>query len=192
MEDVEEILDQLYKKVLLGATLEDDIHGYIFYLNPNLSEQVGYTTPSLALSNVNGALDGVPGQHRPSSSESTTLPEARECAKRHFRMSRAQEVALFQLTVIDLLLSRVLSTETKAHAKEGYRELTKALLQSAGVDSKLVSPVFSDLDTVSRLLRHQQCDELCLFCCRSGCSRTRISCCLTWPQSASHRSSISS
>lgn len=138
MEDVEEILDQLYKKVLLGATLEDDIHGYIFYLNPNLSEQVGYTTPSLALSNVNGALDGVPGQHRPSSSESTTLPEARECAKRHFRMSRAQEVALFQLTVIDLLLSRVLSTETKAHAKEGYRELTKALLQSAGVDSKLV------------------------------------------------------
>lgn len=152
MEDVEEILDQLYKKVLLGATLEDDIHGYIFYLNPNLSEQVGYTTPSLAQSNINGALDGVPGQHRPSSSESTTFPEARECAKRHFRMSRAQEVALLQLTVIDLLLSRVLSTETEAHAKKGYRELTKALLQSAGVDSKLVSPAFSDLDTVFRPL----------------------------------------
>lgn len=138
MEDVEEILDQLYKKVLLGATLEDDIHGYIFYLNPNILEQVGYTTPSLARSDVNGALDGVPGQHRPSSSESTTFAEARECAKRHFRMSRAQEVALLQLTVIDLLLSRVLSTETEAHAKEGYRELVKALLQSAGVDSKLV------------------------------------------------------
>lgn len=147
MEDVEEILDQLYKKVLLGATLEDDIHGYIFYLNPNLSEQVGYTTPSLARLNVNGALDGVPGQHRPSSSESTTFPEARECAK-----SRAQEVALLQLTVIDLLPSRVLSTETEAHAKKGYRELTKALLQSAGVDSKLVSPVFSDLDTLFRPL----------------------------------------
>ncbi|XP_026640167.1 protein Lines homolog 1 isoform X2 [Microtus ochrogaster] len=139
MEDVEEILDQLYKKVLLGATLEDDIHGYIFYLNPNLSEKVGYTvTPSLAQSDVNDALDGVPGQHRPSSSESTTLPEARECAKRHFQMSRAQEVALLQLTVIDLLLSRVLSTETEAHAKKGYRELTKALLHSAGVDSKLM------------------------------------------------------
>lgn len=163
MEDVEEILDQLYKKVLLGATLEDDIHGYIFYLNPNLSEQVGYTTPSLAQSNVNDAPDGVPGQHGPSSSESTTLPEAQECAKRHFRMNRAQEVALLQLTVIDLLLSRVLSTETEAHAKEGYGELTKALLQSAGVDSKLVRHVFSDLDAVSRLLRCQQCDELCLF-----------------------------
>ncbi|CAO2614287.1 Protein Lines homolog 1 [Lemmus lemmus] len=138
MEDVEEILDQLYKKVLLGATLEGDIHGYIFYLNPNLSGQADCTTPSLAQSNINGALDGVPGQHGPSSSESATLPEARVCAKRHSQMSRAQEVALLQLTVIDLLLSRVLSTETETHAKEGYRELTKALLQSAGVDSKLV------------------------------------------------------
>lgn len=152
MEDVEEILDQLYKKVLLGATLEDDIHGYIFYLNPNLSEKVDYTTPSLAWSDVNDALHGVPGQHRPSCSESTTVPEARECAKRHFQMSRAQEVVLLQLTVIDLLPSRVLSTETEAHAKKGYRELTKALLQSAGVDSKLVSPVFSDLDMLFRPL----------------------------------------
>ncbi|KAH0501335.1 Protein Lines-like protein 1 [Microtus ochrogaster] len=151
MEDIEEILDQLYKKVLLGATLEDDIHGYIFYLNPNLSEKVGYTvTPSLAQSDINDALDGVPGQHRPSSSESTTLPEERECAKRHFQMSRAQEVALLQLTVIDLLLSRVLSTETEAHVKKGYREMTKALLHSAGVDSKLVCM----LQNADKLLSH--------------------------------------
>ncbi|XP_036031422.1 protein Lines homolog 1 isoform X2 [Onychomys torridus] len=138
MESVQDILDHLYKKVLLGATLEDDVHGYICYLNPDLSEQAGYTTPSLAPSNVNGTLDGVPGQHGPSSSEPTTLPEARECAKRHLEMSAAWEVKLLQLTVIDVILSRVLSAETETHAKEGYRELIKVLLQSAEVDSKLV------------------------------------------------------
>ncbi|KAL6063287.1 hypothetical protein STEG23_011742 [Scotinomys teguina] len=138
MESVQEILDQLYKKVLLGATVEDDIHSYIFYLNPDLSEQAGDTTPSLSESNVSGTFDSVPGQHGPSSSELTTLPEARECAKRHFQMSTAQEVRLLQLTVIDMILSRVLSAETEIHAKEGYRALIKVLLQSAEVDSKLI------------------------------------------------------
>lgn len=139
MESVQEILDQLYKKVLLGAILEDDVYGYIHYLNPDLSEQAGYTAPSLAQSHVNGTLDGVPGQHGPSSNEPTTLPETRECAKRHFEMSTAREVKLLQLTVIDVMLSRVLSAETETHAKEKYRELIKVLLQSAEVDSKLVS-----------------------------------------------------
>lgn len=138
MESVQEILDQLYKKVLLGAILEDDVYGYIHYLNPDLSEQAGYTAPSLAQSHVNGTLDGVPGQHGPSSNEPTTLPETRECAKRHFEMSTAREVKLLQLTVIDVMLSRVLSAETETHAKEKYRELIKVLLQSAEVDSKLI------------------------------------------------------
>lgn len=138
MESVQEILDQLYKKVLLGAILEDDVYGYIHYLNPDLSEQAGYTAPSLAQSHVNGTLDGVPGQHGPSSNELTTLPETRECAKRHFEMSTAREVKLLQLTVIDVMLSRVLSAETETHAKEKYRELIKVLLQSAEVDSKLI------------------------------------------------------
>ncbi|CAH7335567.1 protein Lines homolog 1 isoform X2 [Phodopus roborovskii] len=134
MEGVEDILDQLYKKVLLGASLEDDVRGYIFYLNPDLSEQAG----SLARSNVSGALDGVPSHHGPSSSDPTTLPEAWECAKGHFVMSRAREVKLLQLTVLDVMLSRVLSPETEPQAKEEYRELTEGLLQSAEVDSKLI------------------------------------------------------
>ncbi|XP_052617171.1 protein Lines homolog 1 [Peromyscus californicus insignis] len=138
MESVQEILDQLYKKVLLGAILEDDVYGYIHYLNPDLSEQAGYTAPSLAQSDVNGTLDGVPGQHGPSSNEPTNLPEARECAKRHFQMSTAREVKLLQLTVINVILSRVLSAETETHAKEKYRELIKVLLQSTEVDSKLI------------------------------------------------------
>ncbi|XP_040586573.1 protein Lines homolog 1 isoform X2 [Mesocricetus auratus] len=150
MEGVEEILDKLYKKVLLGGTLEGDVHGYIFYLNPNLSEQADRTTPSLALSNVNGAVGGVPGQHGPSSGEPIALPEAWGCAKSPFEISRAREVTLLQLTVMDVVLSRVLSAETEAHAKEGYRKLTEGLLQSAGVDSTLIRM----LQNSDKLLSH--------------------------------------
>lgn len=152
MEGVEEILDQLYKKVLLGGTLEDDVHGYIFYLNPNLSEQADCTTPSLTRSNVSGTLGGVPG------------------AKSPFEMSRAREVKLLQLTVMDVMLSRVLSAETEALAKEGYRKLTEGLLQSAEVDSKLVSHFLNNLGTESRFEGFSGVMS-CLFCHRSGCSR---------------------
>ncbi|XP_028632563.1 protein Lines homolog 1 [Grammomys surdaster] len=138
MEGVQEILDQLYRKVLLGATLEDDVYGYIFYLNPDLSEQAVCTTSSVAQSNVNGMLNGMPGQHGPSSHEVTVLPEAQECSKRQLQMNRAWEVKLLQLTVIDVILSRVLSAKTETHAKEGYRELTEVLLQSTELDSKLI------------------------------------------------------
>lgn len=138
MESVEEILDQLYRKVLLGATLEDDLHGYILYLNPDLSERAGCTTSSVARSNVSGVLDGMPHRHGPSSHEVTILPEAQECPKRQLQMSRAWEVTLLQLTVIDTILNRVLSAETESHAKAGYRELTEVLLQSVELDSKLI------------------------------------------------------
>lgn len=139
MEGVQEILDQLYRKVLLGATLEDDVCGYIFYLNPDLSEQAVCTTSSVAQSSVSGVLDGMPGQHGPSSHEVTVLPEAHECSRRQLQMNRAWEVKLLQLTVIDMILSRVLSAETETQAKERYRELTEVLLQTVGLDSKLVS-----------------------------------------------------
>lgn len=150
MEIVQEILDQLYRKVLLGTTLEDDVHGYIFYLNPDLSEQDGCPTFPVAQSNASGVLDGMAGQHGPSSHEVATLPGAQECPKRQLQMDRTREVKLLQLTVIDTMLSRVLSDETETHAKEGYRELTEVLLQSVELDSKLMRM----LQNSDKLLSH--------------------------------------
>ena len=135
MEGVQVILDQLYRKVLLGATLEDDVYGYIFYLNPDLSEQDGCPTFSVPQCNVSGMLHGLAGQRGPSSHEVAVLPEAQESSK----MTRAWEVKLLQLTVIDTVLRRVLSAEPETQAKEGYRELAEVLLQSVELDSKLVS-----------------------------------------------------
>ncbi|XP_029336044.1 protein Lines homolog 1 isoform X2 [Mus caroli] len=137
MEVVQEILDQLYRKVLLGTTLEDDVHGYVFYLNPDLSEQDGCPTFPVAQSNASGVLDGMAGQHGPSSHEVAILSGAQECPKTQLQMDGAWEVKLLQLTVIDMMLSRALSDETETHAKEGYREITEVLLQSVELDSKL-------------------------------------------------------
>lgn len=106
MEIVQEILDQLYRKVLLGTTLEDDVHGYIFYLNPDLSEQDGCPAFPVAQSNASGVLDGMAGQHGPSSHEVATLPGAQECPKRQLQMDRTREMKLLQLTVIDTMLSQ--------------------------------------------------------------------------------------
>lgn len=150
MEIVQEILDQLYRKVLLGTTLEDDVHGYIFYLNPDLSEQDGCPAFPVAQSNASGVLDGMAGQHGPSSHEVATLPGAQECPKRQLQMDRTREMKLLQLTVIDTMLSQVLSDETETHAKEGYRELTEVLLQSVELDSKLMRM----LQNSDKLLSH--------------------------------------
>lgn len=129
MEGVQEILDQLYRKLLLGATLEDDVHGYIFYLNPDLSEQDGCMT-SAPQCNVSSVLHGLAGQRGPASHEVATLADTQKCSK----MTRAWEVKVLQLTVIDMILRRVLSAE-----RDGYRELADGLLQSVELDSKLVS-----------------------------------------------------
>ncbi|XP_051004655.1 protein Lines homolog 1 [Acomys russatus] len=159
MEDVQEILDRLYKKVLLGASLEDDIYDYIFYLNPDLSEQAGCTTSFFAQSDVRGVLANMPGHHGPSSDEGTALPEAQECAKTQGQMNKAWEVKLLQLTAIDVILSRVLSAKTDTHTKKGYRELIEALLQSAEVDSKLICM----LQNSNKLLSHAAAKCLASF-----------------------------
>ncbi|XP_052017039.1 protein Lines homolog 1 isoform X2 [Apodemus sylvaticus] len=91
-------------------------------------------------------LHGLAGQRGPSSHKVAVLPEAQESSK----MTRAWEVKLLQLTVIDTVLRRVLSAEPETHAKEGYRELAEVLLQSVELDSKLICM----LQNSDKLLSH--------------------------------------
>ncbi|MBZ3878009.1 Protein Lines-like protein 1 [Sciurus carolinensis] len=128
-----EVLEQLYQKVLSGATLENDSHDYVFYLNPALSDQDCSAASSLEWLNTSA----VPGQHQLLSIKVTNIPEAPVCMKRHSQMSSAQEMMLFQLTVIKVMITRILSVETEIHAKEKYRDIIKILLQSTEIDSKL-------------------------------------------------------
>lgn len=131
-----EVLEQLYKKVLLGATLENDSHDYVFYLYPAFSDQDCSASTSSDCSNARD----VQGKQEPSSVSLPTLSVAPVCLQRHSQMSSTQEITLLQLTVIRVMITRILSVETEFHAKEKYRDIIKILLKSSDIESQLVSP----------------------------------------------------
>ncbi|XP_033044723.1 protein Lines homolog 1 isoform X4 [Trachypithecus francoisi] len=152
-----EVLEQLYKKVLLGVTLENDSHDYIFYLNPGVSDQDCSTATSLEWANTYG----IQGRHQPISVGVAPIAVAPACLKTNSLMSSSREVMLLQLTVIKVMTTRILSVKTEFHAKEKYRDIIKILLESAKVDSKLIY-MFQNSD---KLLCHMaaQCLALLLY-----------------------------
>ncbi|XP_023049350.1 protein Lines homolog 1 isoform X3 [Piliocolobus tephrosceles] len=152
-----EVLEQLYKKVLLGVTLENDSHDYIFYLNPGVSDQDCSTATSLEWANT----CGIQGRHPPISVGVAPIAVAPACLKTNSLMSSSREVMLLQLTVIKVMTTRILSIKTEFHAKEKYRDIIKILLESAKVDSKLIY-MFQNSD---KLLCHMaaQCLALLLY-----------------------------
>ncbi|XP_004431949.1 PREDICTED: protein Lines homolog [Ceratotherium simum simum] len=150
-----EVLEQLYKKVLFGATLESDSHDYIIYLNPAFSDQDCSTTASSECSDTLG----VQGKCQPSSLSVATISVAPVCLQRCPEMSSARETVLLQLTVIKVMVTRILSVETEFHAKEKYREIIKILLKSSDVDSKLTC-MFQNSD---KLLCHMAAKCLALL-----------------------------
>ncbi|XP_066094790.1 protein Lines homolog 1 isoform X2 [Saccopteryx bilineata] len=141
MKDVFEVLEELYKKVLHGATLENDNQDYILYLNPAISDQDGSTATSSGCLNTLG--DG--GQHPPVPVNLSSVSAAPVCSR-----SRACEVLLLQLTVVRVMVTRALALETESRAKETYREIIKILLESSDFESKLTS-MFQNGD---KLLSH--------------------------------------
>ncbi|XP_057578968.1 protein Lines homolog 1 [Hippopotamus amphibius kiboko] len=150
-----EVLEQLYRKVLLGAPLEPDSHDYIFYLSPAFSDRDCSTTTSSSCSNL---LD-VQGKHQPSSVNLAIRSVAPVCLQRHSQMSSTREIILLQLTVIRVMISRILSVETESHAKEKYRDIIKILLKSSDIDSKLTC-MFQNSD---KLLSHMAAKCLALL-----------------------------
>lgn len=133
-----EVLEQFYKKVLLGATLENESQEYIFYLNPAVLAQDCSTAASPECSNHRG----VQGRHQPPSTTLGTISVVPVCLKRHSPTCSAREIMLLQLTVIKVMITRILSVETDFHAKEKYRDIITILLKSSDIDSTLVSQLF--------------------------------------------------
>ncbi|XP_032956035.1 protein Lines homolog 1 isoform X3 [Rhinolophus ferrumequinum] len=155
MKDFFEVLEELYKKVLLGATLENDNQDYVFYLNPAFSEQDGSTATFSECSHT----FGLQGQHQPSSVNLATSSVAPVHLKSPSQMISAHEIKLLQLTVIKVLVTRILAVETEFRAKEKYKEIIKILLESADIDSKLIC-MFQNQD---KLLAHMAANCLALL-----------------------------
>lgn len=154
MKDFCEVLEQLYKKVLLGATLENDSQEYVFYLNPVFLDRDDSTATSSECSHTLGFRD----KCQPSSVNWATTSVAPVCLKRCAQTSSAREILLLQLTVTKVMLTRILS-ETEFHAKEKYREIIQILLKSSDLDSKLTG-MFQNSD---KLLSHMAAKCLALL-----------------------------
>lgn len=152
-----EVLEQLYKKVLLGSALEHDSYDYISYLNPAFLDQDCSTSTCSECSNPHGVQD----KHQPSSVNLSTVSVAPVCLKRHCQISNAREIMLLQLTVIRVMITRILSVETELRAKDKYRDIITILLKSSNIDSKLTC-MFQNSD---KLLSHlaAKCLALLLY-----------------------------
>uniref|UniRef100_A0A286XY97 Lines homolog 1 n=1 Tax=Cavia porcellus TaxID=10141 RepID=A0A286XY97_CAVPO len=148
-----EVLEHLYKKVLLGATLESESHEYVFYLNPALPDQEYATTLSLERPDTNEVQE----VHQPATV--TAMPGAGVRVKRNSQTRGGQETQLLQLTVIQVMISKILSAETEIRAKEKYCDITKILLQSNEVDSKLICMIQNS----DKLLSHMAAKCLALL-----------------------------
>lgn len=149
MKDFFEVLEQLYKKVLLGVPLENDNQYYISYLNPAFSGQDGSTATSSEFENTLH----VQGKCQPSPVNPSTTSVA------PVYLNSAREIMLLQLTVIKVMVTRILSVETELQAKEKYREIIKILLKSSDFNSELTC-MFQNLD---KLLSHMAAKCLALL-----------------------------
>ncbi|XP_015424595.1 PREDICTED: protein Lines homolog 1 [Myotis davidii] len=141
MKDFLEVLDQLYKKVLVGATLEKDTRDYLCCLRPACSDHSSSGTAS----SRRAVTLGDQGRRQPSPVHPSPVPVAPAPGK-----SSARDLTLLRLTVIQVMVTRILSVETEFQAKEKYREIITALLKSSDLDSQLIC-MFQDSD---KLLSH--------------------------------------
>lgn len=148
-------LEQLYGKVLLGAALENDSCDYICYLHPAFSNRDD-STPTCS---ENSTSRGVPSRCPPDAASLPATSLSPECLKRNAQQSSAWETAMLQLTVIRVMITRILSSETELRAKEKYRDIIKVLLTSCEVDSKLTWL----LENSDKLLAHMAAKCLALF-----------------------------
>ncbi|XP_037688829.1 protein Lines homolog 1 isoform X2 [Choloepus didactylus] len=155
MKAFSEVLEQLYKKVLIGASLEKHSQEYVFYLNPAFSDQDFSPSASLEWPDTRGSQE----KNQPHFAHLAASCVAPKCLKRQPQMGSAREITLLQLTVIKVMITRIVSSKTEFHTKEKYSDIVKILLKSSEVDSKLIS-LFQNSD---KLLSHMTAKCLALL-----------------------------
>ncbi|XP_012588112.1 PREDICTED: protein Lines homolog isoform X2 [Condylura cristata] len=149
------VLEHLYQKVLLGGTLEKDSHEYARCLSAAFSDQAASSTTC----SEGSSAPGIPGGRPSASASLASASGVHRCLKRNAQQSSAWEMRLLQLTVIRVMVTRMLSSDTEPRAKEKYREIIEILLESSEVDSELTG-MFQNSD---KLVPHMAAKCLALL-----------------------------
>ncbi|XP_078007297.1 protein Lines homolog 1 isoform X2 [Phascolarctos cinereus] len=145
MEASYQVLDQLYKKMLLGAPLESDSQEYAFYLNLPFSAQDLSTSNFLKWPCVHHGNQATSVNMDGISTPSTSIN-----LKMNFQVSNPRDIMLLQLTVIKMMITKILSKKLEFSIQEKYCDIIEILLKPYELESKLISTFHSS----DKLLSH--------------------------------------
>ncbi|XP_068954566.1 protein Lines homolog 1 isoform X2 [Petaurus breviceps papuanus] len=133
MEASYQVLEQLYKKMLLGGPLEKESQEYAFYLNLPFSAQDLSTSDFLKWPCVHHG-----NQASSVNIDATPTPVASMNLKMNFQVSNPRDIMLLQLTVIKMMLTKILSKKMEFSIKEKYSDIIEILLKPYELESKLI------------------------------------------------------
>ncbi|XP_043845058.1 protein Lines homolog 1 [Dromiciops gliroides] len=134
MEAFYRVLEQLYKKILLGAPLENDSQECAFYLNLPFSAQDLSTSNFLKWPCVHHG-----NQASSVNMGATPTPLASINLKMNFQVSNPRDIMLLQLTVIKMMITKILSKKMEFSMKEKYSDIIEILLKPYELEYKLIS-----------------------------------------------------
>ncbi|XP_056678794.1 protein Lines homolog 1-like [Monodelphis domestica] len=134
MEASYQVLEQLYKEVLLEATLENDSQEYAFHLNLSFSAQDLSTSNFLKWPSVHHG-----DQANSVNVDTFPTPTASINLKMNFQVNNPRDIMLLQLTVIKMMITKILSTKMEFSIKEKYSDIIEILLKPYELESKLIS-----------------------------------------------------
>ncbi|XP_074090326.1 protein Lines homolog 1 isoform X4 [Macrotis lagotis] len=131
MEASYQVLEQLYKRILLGTPLENDSQEYAFSLNLPFSTEDLTTADFLKWPCVHH------GNQASSFNMATTIASTN--SKMNFQVSNPRDIMLLQLTVIKMMITKILSKKMEFSIKKKYNDVIEILLKAYELESKLIS-----------------------------------------------------
>uniref|UniRef100_A0A4X2KKB1 Protein Lines N-terminal domain-containing protein n=1 Tax=Vombatus ursinus TaxID=29139 RepID=A0A4X2KKB1_VOMUR len=134
MEASYQVLEQLYKKMLLGAPLESDSQKYAFYLNLPFSAQELSTSNFLKWPCVHHG-----NQASSVNMDAVSTPVTSINLKMNFQVNNPRDIMLLQLTVIKMMITKILSKKMEFGIKEKYSDIIEILLKPYELESKLIT-----------------------------------------------------
>lgn len=138
------LLQQMHSDVLIGSPLAKDSYDYASLLNlhifPKPSSARGNESHNkMCLESTNGGIRSHQDSTVSDAVSFLTDDKSDSSANTNFSAFSPREIMLLQLTLIEMMLTKVQSKETEYCIRQKYCDIIRILLKETQADSKLVS-----------------------------------------------------
>ncbi|XP_015263206.1 PREDICTED: protein Lines homolog 1 [Gekko japonicus] len=149
------LLQQMYDEILTGLPLTKDSHSYAALLDPltasqRLSAETRESHTGKCLSSSDAPSTGGSAASDSLSHERNMEPDTTE------NMNRPREITLLQLTLMEMMITKVQNPGMEAGIKQKYLGIVRTLVKEASIDTKLIFL----LRTPDKLMSHMACKSL--------------------------------